>query len=71
MQTKGGKWSIKEGSRTVKFDNGNDAWQYIEHMMSVLVGNKANPRIQPSQPYPVRSLVPHPINCFRIRKGVI
>ena len=61
MQTKGGKWSIKEGSRTVTFANANDAWQYITLMMSVLVGAKVNPIHKASQPYPVRSLVPHPI----------
>lgn len=62
MHTKDGQWYIEDGNRTVTFDNSKDAWLYIAYSLIIRKKHKTQPaRRNASEPYPVRSLVPHPI----------
>ena len=61
MHTKGGKWYIENGNRTIELDSSKDAWQYIFYMLVIRAAIKVNSTIPASILHPVRSLVPHPV----------
>ena len=68
MYTKGGKWYIENGSRTVTFDDSKDAWLYIEYQLIIRAAIKMHSTRGASEPYPVRSLIP---TIGRGRKNVL
>ena len=55
MHTEGGKWIIQHGTHTAKYDNAKEAYMYISFFMIF-----RKHRRTAAEPYPVRSLVPHP-----------
>lgn len=58
LKSKGGKWIIVDGKRTVEFESVKDVWLYIFYMRTIRGADKAPLRRGASEPYPVRSLIP-------------
>jgi hypothetical protein len=57
MYTKGNKWIVVDGEKTVEFDEARDAWEFVFLMKSI------RPNAAPKAPkslYPVTTLNPFP-----------